>query len=263
MTFHRARQRLRAYPLVLGLLLVTGFPLVAQVPTPTPTPTDTTAVPGLPQLPAGQGLPTPAQAQLLLQTRPDLVQQLRDRIGASGLTLEQVHARLRAAGYPENLLDPYLAGADTTVKVKPRANVIEAARVLGLISGETVDTLLSLTDSAQHVLDSLRADSLADTTKTLKLFGLSFFRRSSNLFQPALAGPVDPNYRLGPGDALVLILSGDVELSHELTVTREGFIAIPQVGQLNVANLTLGQLEDLLYSRLGRVYSGVRRGTGA
>ncbi|MBK9065304.1 MAG: SLBB domain-containing protein [Gemmatimonadetes bacterium] len=61
----------------------------------------------------------------------------------------------------------------------------------------------------------------------------------------------------------MLILTGDVELAHELVVTREGFIAIPQVGQLYVSNLTLGQLEDLLYTRLGRVYSGVRRGAGA
>jgi polysaccharide export outer membrane protein len=113
------------------------------------------------------------------------------------------------------------------------------------------------------VRDSLRADSLADTSRVLRVFGVSLFRRSTSLFSPTLAGPVDPNYRLGPGDGLVLILTGDVELAHELTVTREGFIAIPQVGQMNVANLTLTQLEDLLYTRLGRVYSGVRRGPGA
>jgi protein involved in polysaccharide export with SLBB domain len=35
------------------------------------------------------------------------------------------------------------------------------------------------------------------------------------------------------------------------------------VGQLYVANLTMSQLEDLLYARLGRVYSGVRRGGGS
>ena len=40
-------------------------------------------------------------------------------------------------------------------------------------------------------------------------------------------------------------------------------LSAPQVGQLYVANLTLGQLEDLLYDRLGRVYSGVRRGPDA
>ena len=74
---------------------------------------------------------------------------------------------------------------------------------------------------------------------------------------------MDQNYRLGPGDQLVLILTGDVERSHTLEVTREGFVVIPQVGQVYVANLTLGQLEDQLYGRLGRVYSGVRRGPNA
>ncbi|HXI20767.1 MAG TPA: SLBB domain-containing protein, partial [Gemmatimonadales bacterium] len=217
----------------------------------------------VPGLPPGQALPTPAQAQQLLQTRPDLVQELRARIGASGLTREQIRARLRAAGYPETMLDPYLAGADTTQQVTAGSDIIEAARVLGLVGEQEADTLVALTDSALHVADSLRADSLSDTSRVLKVFGMSVFRRSNTLFNPAEAGPVDENYRLGPGDGLVLLLSGDVEAAYELTVTREGFIAIPQVGQLNVANLTLHQLEDLLYTRLGRVYSGVKRGPGA
>src|SRR5204863_62024 len=58
-------------------------------------------------------------------------------------------------------------------------------------------------------------------------------------------------------------LTADVELAHTIEVTREGFLVIPQVGQLYVAGLTLGELESLLYTRLGRVYSGVRRGPGA
>src|SRR5439155_21780568 len=37
------------------------------------------------------------------------------------------------------------------------------------------------------------------------------------------------------------------------------FILIPQVGQVFVSNLTLDQLRDMLFARLGRVYSGVRR----
>jgi polysaccharide export outer membrane protein len=61
----------------------------------------------------------------------------------------------------------------------------------------------------------------------------------------------------------VLILTGDVELAYQLPITREGFILIPQVGQVHVANLTLDQLRDVLYARLGRVYSGVRRGANA
>jgi protein involved in polysaccharide export with SLBB domain len=96
-----------------------------------------------------------------------------------------------------------------------------------------------------------------------RLFGLDVFRRETSQFDPNLAGPVDANYRLGPGDRLVLILTGDVEAAYTLDVTREGLVVIPQVGQINVANLTLAQLEDLLYARLGRVYSGISRGPGA
>jgi len=101
----------------------------------------------------------------------------------------------------------------------------------------------------------------ADTTLTV--FGVDVFRRTTTQFLPLLSGPVPADYRLGPGDQLVLILTGDVELAYTLPVTREGFILIPQAGQIFLSNLTLDQLRNVLYTRLGRVYSGVGRGAGA
>src|SRR2546426_1377123 len=95
------------------------------------------------------------------------------------------------------------------------------------------------------------------------VFGVDVFRRTTTQFLPLLAGPVPSDYKLGPGDQLVLILTGDVELAYTMQVTREGFVLIPQVGQVYVSNLTLNQLYDVLYTRLGRVYSGVRRGAAA
>jgi len=140
------------------------------------------------QIPAGL---TPAQAQALLQQRPDLAQQLRERISASGLTPDQIRARLRAAGYPENMLDDYLAGADTTKQVAPGSGVLEAARLLGIVSAEEVDSLRTLTDSAMAIADSLRKDSLSVKTRGLQVFGLDVFRRQSKEFAPAFAGPIE------------------------------------------------------------------------
>src|SRR6185437_8871536 len=57
-----------------------------------------------------QARPTPGQAQALLQTRPDLVARLEAQLKASGLSNDQIRARLRAEGYPESLLDAYLPG---------------------------------------------------------------------------------------------------------------------------------------------------------
>jgi polysaccharide export outer membrane protein len=236
----------------------------------------------VPQVPPGQQLPTPDQARDALQNQPELVERLRRRLLESGLTPDQVRSRLRAAGYSETLLDDYLLGADTARKVRPGPRTLEAVRSLGILSEQEADSLriqdsmLVVSDSLQQVLDSIRlvradsarADSLADSLailqgRELKLFGLETFRRTSTRFQPVQSGPVDENYRLGPGDVLVLILTGDVEEAYTLNVTREGFVVIPQVGQVYVANLTLGQLEDQLYARLRRVYSGVRRGPRA
>lgn len=222
--------------------------------------------------------PTPEQAQAILQSRPDLVDQLRRRLVDSGLTPDQVRARLRAEGYPENLLDPYLPGSSAPADPGNRDRVFAAMRALGITDSADLAGLTSRARSlapndtsalalltgqespanapSPDAVDPTRADS------GFRVFGLETFRASAAQFQPNAAGPVDANYRLGPGDRLVLILTGDVELAHDLVVTREGFIVIPQVGQVFVNNLTLSELESVLTGRLARVYSGVRRGGG-
>lgn len=236
-----------------------GAPLVAaraQQPTP---PTGQGGIPGLPN---AQTVP-PEVARQMLQNRPDLAAQLRQRIAESGLTPDQIRARLRAAGYPENFLDDYLIGADTTRVVKPSSGMLEAAQMLGVVSAEALDSLKVLTDSAQAIADSLRRDSLEVESKELEVFGLNVFRRATTQFRAPLDAPVGKDYLLGPGDVLVLILSGEVEEARQLEITREGFLVLPQVGPVYAANMTLGQLEDQLYARLGRVYSGLRRGPDA
>jgi polysaccharide export outer membrane protein len=221
--------------------------------------------------------PSPEQTRALLQTRPDIVAQLRQRFATSGMSREQIHARLRAEGYPEDLLDPYLADA-TGAAAPPSDSVYAAVLALGVADTSDVaqlqalgavsdpnrrtgsDSLRTRSDSLRSRSDSLRLQSQRDSGFTI--FGLDIFRGSTSQFQPNVAGPVDANYRVGPGDQLVLILTGDVEASYQLTVTREGFIVVPIVGQIGVANLTLGQLETLLASRLSRVYAGVRGTSG-
>src|SRR5881296_2498078 len=64
---------------------------------------------------AGAQIPPPSQAQAALQQaiqqQPGLGDILRERIRESGLSAEQVRARLRASGYAANLLDSYLGGS--------------------------------------------------------------------------------------------------------------------------------------------------------
>jgi protein involved in polysaccharide export with SLBB domain len=201
-------------------------------------------------------VPSPSEAQAALrqavQQQPGLADVIRSRLRQSGMTAEQVRARLQASGYAQNLLDAYLgSAAPGQGNVLPGQYELNALEALGLppISGQIV----TLDTGLVRIAGSLPSD----------VFGVDVFQRTTTQFLPLLAGPVPNDYKLGPGDNLVLILTGDVELAYSLPVTREGFLVIPQVGQVYVANLTLDQLRELLYTRLGRVYSGVRRGPNA
>src|SRR5947209_6254230 len=200
------------------------------------------ASPAAGQLPAGV-----SQGQL----HPDVI---RQRIQASGLSADQIRSRLRASGYPDNLLDAYLGTGAAPAGAQPGTAELSAIQALGF----------GPLGGSQQTLDTgmirWRGDTLAFKSN---VFGVDVFRRSTTQFLPLLAGPVPPDYHLGPRDVLVLILTGDVELAYTLQVTREGFVFIPQVGQVFVSSLTLEQLRDVLYTRLGRVYSGVRRGANA
>ena len=202
-------------------------------------------------------------AQAVQPGNPALGESVRQRIQQSGLTPDQIRARLAASGYPPTLLDAYLgtgAPGQAAPLAAPGAQELAAIEALGFGAVTPPGQRLRVDTGMTQLQEALHAESLATGNY---VFGVDVFRRSTTQFLPTLAGPVPPDYRLGAGDNLVLILTGDVEFAYTLQVTREGFIFVPQVGQIFVANLTLDQLRDVLYARLGHVYSGVKRGAQA
>ncbi|HET7790342.1 MAG TPA: SLBB domain-containing protein [Gemmatimonadales bacterium] len=200
-------------------------------------------------------LPPPSEAAQLIQQaqqNPGLADMIRQRIAQSGMTPDQIRARLQASGYPATLLDSYLGQATPgTTQPVPGVQELSAIQALGLPPISAVGQVLPL-DTGVVVVQKVPESGI---------FGVDVFRRTTTQFLPLLAGPVPPDYKLGAGDELVLILTGDVELSYDLPVTREGFILIPQVGQIFVSSLTLEQLNNVLRTRLGRVYSGIKSGS--
>ncbi|HZD05210.1 MAG TPA: SLBB domain-containing protein, partial [Longimicrobiales bacterium] len=228
----------------------------------------------------GVSAQTAAQEVIRERTGQQLTQeQILQRLQRSGLTRSQVRNRLTQMGLDPTLADPYFdrleargAGAELP---EPRSEFIQALVRMGLLEpgtpvglspdSVTPGSLNVLRDSVTVPVDTalgLRPDSMAPWSD-LPIFGKTVFARRTSQFQPLLTGPVPPDYRLGPGDELSLVLTGDVELAYTLPVSREGTVVIPDVGQVVVNGLTLGDLEDRLYDRLGQVYSGVRRGPNA
>src|SRR3989440_111180 len=208
----------------------------------------------IPGLPAGM---TPEQMVQLLAQNPQLAAQLRHRIEQSGMTPDQIRAQLTANGYPAYLLDAYLGGSQSGEATQPSGQMLAALQALGIGVPTLSSGFLPVdTGFIRERVQALPAESLAAGNY---VFGVDVFRRTTTQFLPLLSGPVPPDYKVGPGDQLAVILTGDIERAYVLPVSRDGFILIPQVGQIFVSSLTLDQLRDVLYARLGRVYSKLSR----
>jgi protein involved in polysaccharide export with SLBB domain len=71
---------------------------------------------------------------------------------------------------------------------------------------------------------------------------------------PVTDVPVGPDYIIGPGDNLSIVLWGGVEDFYEVEVNRNGAIVLPRLGVVQVGGITLERLEQLLRQRFGQYY---------
>lgn len=89
----------------------------------------------------------------------------------------------------------------------------------------------------------------------VKQFGYSFFYKPPDTFLPVQAVPVGPDYVIGPGDTVRIIIWGNVQGEYNLTVDRNGQIGIPKVGVVHVSGLSYKQLREVLNQEFARQYT--------
>jgi protein involved in polysaccharide export with SLBB domain len=81
----------------------------------------------------------------------------------------------------------------------------------------------------------------------LERFGADVFRNGTgNLAELPMDLPAGPNYVIGPGDGLTINLSGGISQRLQRVVDREGRVALPEVGAVEVAGRNLGDVQHLV-----------------
>src|SRR6266850_1890004 len=95
------------------------------------------------------------------------------------------------------------------------------------------------------------ADSVG---RVLPLFGQSYFGQPPSTFAPIDQLQVSDDYIIGAGDELRIRIWGQVEADLRVMVDRAGQIYIPQVGEISVAGIHYGQLEQHLKREISKVF---------
>lgn len=85
----------------------------------------------------------------------------------------------------------------------------------------------------------------------LERFGEDVFENGSgNLDELPMDMPAGPDYVVGPGDGLTINLSGGVSQRLQRTVDREGRVALPEIGAVEVSGKNLGDVQHLVRTAL-------------
>ena len=83
-------------------------------------------------------------------------------------------------------------------------------------------------------------------------FGYDYFKRDINFFDNV---PTPPDFKLGPGDEVILSLWGETNSREKFVINKEGLIYYENVGFINLSNKNVKEAELILVQELSRIYS--------
>jgi protein involved in polysaccharide export with SLBB domain len=84
-----------------------------------------------------------------------------------------------------------------------------------------------------------------------------FLNGTGNLDELPMDLPAGPDYVVGPGDGLTISLTGGISQRLQRVVDREGRVALPEVGAVEVSGRSLGDVQHLVQTVLRGQFRGI------
>ena len=88
-----------------------------------------------------------------------------------------------------------------------------------------------------------------------KIFGHDIFSNKNLSFEPNLNIATPQNYRLGPGDEVIVDVWGASQNTIQETISPDGAIQVDGVGPVYLSGMTVKEANEYLKSELGTIYS--------
>lgn len=112
-------------------------------------------------------------------------------------------------------------------------------------------------EEQKEIIDLKRDAKAVPETPVSNIFGHSLFTSRNLSFEPSanLATPV--NYRLGPGDEVIIDIWGASENTIRQTISPEGTILVRGLGPVHLNGMTVKEANSFLQREFSKIYSGI------
>lgn len=181
------------------------------------------------------------------------IRQLVAEMKRNNVSFDQIDSYARQKNIP----------ASEAVKLKDRIRTLNLDKELNsttqapTIQQEQADR--SVSDGTVTSARDIQPMTEAERRRS-KIFGAELFSNKNLTFEPNLRMPTPPNYRLAPGDEMVIDVYGYSEVQHKLTVSPEGHIRVPYLGPVYVNGLTMEEAKNRITKQLSTIYGGIKSG---
>ncbi|MFT0349252.1 SLBB domain-containing protein, partial [Bacteroides thetaiotaomicron] len=91
--------------------------------------------------------------------------------------------------------------------------------------------------------------------------GRNIFNTRNLTFEPSVNLATPANYRLGPGDEVIIDIWGASQNTIRQQISPEGTINIQKIGPVNLSGMTVSAANDYLKGALNKIYNGLNNTT--
>ena len=158
--------------------------------------------------------------------------EMAKELAAKGVTRQQV----------ERIRNSVQSGSDAGAVSKVPGTQERSRRMNdGMIETPVADVNIVLGDVAKPGTDDV--------------FGRNIFTNSNLTFAPSTNLPTPEDYRLGPGDEVIIDIWGNNQATIRQTISPDGTINIPDIGLVSLNGMTIKQADSYMKRKLGQIYS--------
>ncbi|HEY8928018.1 MAG TPA: SLBB domain-containing protein [Mucilaginibacter sp.] len=171
----------------------------------------------------------------------------------SGVSEQDAYKLLVQKGMPEAEVDAF----------KDRVTLLGLNKKTGSKSAQSSEK--KKIDFSRDVNDTVVAPKIAAKPQpvqpaALTVFGTEFFNQTDIKFEPNFSVATPKGYVLGPGDEVIVLLTGLNESSVRSKVSPEGNLQVPYAGLVYVNGFTIEQATNMIRSKMTRVYPALSSG---
>ena len=96
-----------------------------------------------------------------------------------------------------------------------------------------------------------------DLARENEVFGRNIFNTKNLTFEPSVNIATPSNYRLGPGDEVIIDIWGASQNTIRQQISPDGTINIQKIGPVYLNGLTVSEANDYLKKSLNKIYNGL------